>query len=141
MAVRGWLFMGTDESPQTIRAMPDAHDKGISEYPERFLETFELGGPDAIYIGLNELVGYMHAGRQQQSSPGVKVTFNFDPHYCQFFRDNDAEYTFELADWARKELKSKTIYVDGKAAGGIGNSSSQTVIIPAGLGKHTFEVR
>ncbi len=141
MAVRNWQFEGTSESPQTIPAMPDAHDKGIAEHPEQFMETFELGGRDAIYIGFNEFVGYMHAGRQQQSSPGARVTFNFDPHYCQFFRDNDSEWTFELADWARRELEGKSIFVDGKAAGGIVNSGSQTVKIPAGLGEHTFEIK
>ncbi len=141
MAVQNWLFEGTAESPLTISAMPDGHDKGIAEHPERFAETFELGGPDAIYIGLNEFIGYMHAGRQQQSSPGGKVTFNFDPHYCQFFRDNESEWNLELADWARKELKGKSVYVDGKAAGGIDNSAVRTVKIPAGLGEHTFEIK
>ncbi len=141
LAVRNWQFEGTAESPATIPAMPDAHDKGIAEHPERFMETFELGGPDAVYIGFNEFVGYMHAGRQQQSTPGGRVTFSFDPHYCQFFRSNAAEYTLELADWALGELQGKSIIVDGKTTGRIDNSGSQTVKIPAGLGDHTFEIK
>jgi hypothetical protein len=141
LAVRNWQFEGTSESPLTIPAMPDAHDKGIAEHPERFMETFELGGPDAVYTGFNEFVGYMHAGRQQKSLPGGRVTFSFDPHYCQFFQNNAAEYTLELADWARRELKGKSILVDGKAMGSIGGPGSQTVKIPAGLGEHTFEIK
>ncbi|MBW7998252.1 MAG: hypothetical protein FVQ81_17115 [Candidatus Glassbacteria bacterium] len=141
MAVRSWLFEGTAESPLTIPAMPDAHDKGIAEHPERFEETFVPGGPDAVYIGFNEFVGYLQAGRQMQSEPGVRVTFHYDDHYCQFFRDNESVWTLELADWARKELKGKTVYADGKAAGSIDESSSQIVIIPAGLGEHTFEIK
>jgi hypothetical protein len=140
MAIRNWLWEGTEESPAHVPAMPDAHDKGIQEHPEQFEQTFKIAGPDAVYIGINEYVGYMHAGRQMTSAPDGKVTFNYDSHYCQHFRDNQSTWNLEIADWAQYELKGKSIIVDGKAAGKV-SGRTQNVVIPAGLGIHTFEIR
>ena len=140
LAVRNWLYEGTAESPLTIPALPDAHDKGISEHPEQFERTFTEAGPQAIYIGLNEFVGYMQAGRQVTSEPGGKVSFLYDPHYCQHFARNSSAWKLDVADWARQELAGKTIAVDGKPAGKVAVAGEQDVAIPAGLGEHTVKL-
>lgn len=140
MAVRNWQFEGTEESPQSIPAMPDAHDKGIAEHPERFAETFRIGGPDAVYIGFNEFVGYMQAGRQMESAPGGKITFHYDSHYCQHFADNESEWKLEVADWAQNALKGKAVVVDGTEVAKIGAGVTE-IKVPSGLGKHLLEIR
>ena len=141
MAVRSWLYEGTAESPQTIQAEPDAHDKGIAEHPEKFPETFAKAGRDAVYIGLNEFVGYMQAGRQAEPAPGIGEIFNYDPHYCQHFRDNSSSWKLDVADWAREKIGGGSILVDGNAAGKVAASGEQEIAIPAGLGRHTIEIK
>jgi hypothetical protein len=141
LTMRNWLYEGTEESPQQIPALPDAHDKGVAEHPEQFEDTFKQGGPNAIYMGLNEYVGYMHAGRQMESAPGGKVTFNYDPHYCQHFKSNESTWQMDVADWARKEIEGKSIVIDGNSAGRVAAAGAQSVTIPAGLGTHTLEIR
>ncbi|HUU28277.1 MAG TPA: hypothetical protein VM123_10730 [archaeon] len=141
MAVRRWLFEGTPEAPQTLGAMPDSHDKGIAEHPEEFLKTFEKAGPRAIYIGLNEYIGYLHAGRQCESPRGLEVDYNYDPHYCQFFRTSQSAWQLDLADWAREKLAGKTILVDGTSPGKVAPKGIQEIRIPAGTGRHTVAIR
>jgi len=136
LAVRSWLFEGSAESPLTIQAEPDAHDKGIAEHPDQFARTFTQAGPEAVYIGLNEFIGYMHAGRQIESEPGGRVTFHYDPHYCQHFAGNVSVWKLDVADWARKGLAGKTISIDGKAAGKVSAAGEQEITIPAGAGEH-----
>lgn len=142
IAVRGWLFEGTPESPKQIMAQPDAHDKGIAEFPEKFPDTFREAGPDAVYIGFNEYTGYMHAARQSrplESATGIE--WNYDPHYCQHFRENNSTWKLDFADWARTDLTGKSILVDGRAAGRVGKEGVQVFTVPAGIGKHRLEIR
>jgi len=140
LAVRGWLFEGTPDAPATVEAQPDAHDKGIAEHPEKFLNTFKDAGPEAVYTGFNEYVGYMHAARQSRSLPSG-LAWSCDPHYCQYFKDNPAEWNLDLADWQRKSLAGKPILVDGKTAGSVAQSGVQKVTVPAGLGEHRLEIK
>jgi len=140
LAVRSWLYEGSAEAPRTLEAQPDAHDKGIAEHPEQFEKTFEIAGPNAVYMGLNEYIGYLHAGRQIEPAPGTGVIFNYDPHYCQFFRTNASIWKLEVADWARKTLAGKKIVVDKQAAGTVAPEGVQEITIPAGRGRHSLSL-
>ncbi|MCE5272366.1 hypothetical protein LLH00_13895 [bacterium] len=140
LAVRGWLFEGTPDAPATIEAQPDAHDKGIAEHPEKFLNTFKDAGPEAVYTGFNEYVGYMHAARQSRALPRG-LAWNCDSHYCQYFKDNPAVWSLDIADWQRKSLAGKAILADGKEAGSVAQDGVQQVRIPAGLGEHRLEIK
>ncbi len=141
LAVTSWLYEGTAEAPATVQAEPDAHDKGIAERPEEFLRTFELAGPDAVWIGLNEWVGYLHAGWESEAASLPAATLVYDDHYCRHFRDRQSSWKLELADWAKDKLAGKSIMVDGKAAGKVGSANVQEVAIPAGTGRHRIEIR
>jgi hypothetical protein len=140
MAVRGWLFEGTGDAPATIEAQPDAHDKGIAEHPEKFPETFRNAGPEAVYIGFNEYVGYMHAARQSRSLTDG-VAWNYDPHYCQYFMEHASAWKMDIADWQRETLTGKAIVVDGKKAGAVAKTGVQEIAVPAGLGEHRLELK
>ena len=141
MAVRGWLYEGSAESPRTIPALPDAHDKGIVEHPEQFPKTFAQAGPDAEFIGLNEFIGYMHAGRLAEPTKRFGVTFNYDPHYCQYFKTNNSVWKLDVADWAREKLAGKNIIVDASSVGKVAASGIQEIEIPAGIGRHTVVIK
>ncbi|MFC1614306.1 hypothetical protein ACFL5K_03325 [Gemmatimonadota bacterium] len=140
MAVRGWLFEGTPEAPMTIPALPDAHDKGIAEHPEEFINTFDQGGPGAEYIGLNEYIGYMHAEMQGKKGSIPEVVITYDPHYCSFFGKRKSTWQLDLADWARQSLAGRKIVVDGKAAGKVARGGVQQITVPAGIGGHRIAI-
>jgi len=141
MAVTGWLYEGSPESPRTIPAMPDAHDKGIVEHPDRFVETFAQAAPGAEFIGLNEFIGYMHAGRQAEAATSCGVVYNYDPHYCQHFKANSSVWKLDVADWAREKLAGKSIAVDGGSAGKVAAGGIQEIRIPAGTGRHAVAIQ
>jgi len=140
MAVRGWLFEGTPEAPATIPALPDAHDKGIAEHPEEFLKTFDQGGPGAVFMGLKEYIGSLHADLESRagSTPEVRVTY--DPHYCRFFGKRKSTWKLDVADWARESLGGRKILVDGKPAGRVASRGVQEVAVPAGIGEHSITI-
>jgi hypothetical protein len=140
MAVHGWLFEGTLDAPGELRALPDSHDKGIVEHPERFLETFEVGGPEAIYIGYNEYVGYMHAGWESEAGNSPELTLTYDGHYCAHFSSRQSSWTLHIADWALMELRGRKIVVDSESGGEVTADGIQTVKIPAGCGEHTITI-
>ncbi|MEA1997281.1 MAG: hypothetical protein U9N45_06555 [Gemmatimonadota bacterium] len=141
LAVRGWMFQGTPEAPRTIAAQPDAHDKGIAEHPEQFLRTFSIAGPDAVYMGINEYVGYMHASPESETAAMPELNISYDPHYCQFFRENESIFKLDIADWARGRLAGREIVVDGSVAGKVAAEGIQEVRVPAGIGTHKVTVR
>ncbi len=140
MAVRGWLFEGTPEAPATIPALPDAHDKGIAEHPEEFLKTFDQGGPEAVFMGLNEYIGYLHAHLESPAGSTPQVRISYDPHYCSFFGKRESTWKLDLADWARETLAGRTILVDSRPAGKVASSGAQEIQIPAGIGEHRIAV-
>jgi len=140
MAVRGWLFEGTPEAPATIPALPDAHDKGIAEHPQEFLKTFDRG-PGAVFMGLNEYIGYLHAGMQSRGGSVPGVTIAYDPHYCRFFAERKSTWKLDLADRARESLAGRTILVDGKSAGKVASRGVQEITIPAGTGEHRITIQ
>jgi hypothetical protein len=140
LAVNGWLFEGSLDAPDNFRAGPDSHDKGIAEHPELFLENFERAGPDAVFIGYNEYVGYMHAGMKSAASQLPSLEISYDPHYCAHFAGRESSWTLHVAGWALPELAGRKITVDSAESGQVADSGVQQVTIPAGTGGHTFTI-
>ncbi|MBN2289393.1 MAG: hypothetical protein JXQ83_08685 [Candidatus Glassbacteria bacterium] len=139
LAVRGWLFEGTPEAPATIPALPDAHDKGIAEHPGEFLKTFDRG-PGAVYMGLDEYIGYLHADLESRPGSLPEVWVEYDPHYCRFFSGRKSSWKLDLADWARESLAGRRVLVDGKPAGKVAQRGVQEIAVPAGTGRHRIAV-
>jgi hypothetical protein len=141
LAFSGWDFFGTMECPINGRAQPDGHDKGIAEYPERFLETFEKY-PNMEWIGTNEYTGYIHAEISRSSEKSLELQVSYDPHYCRHFEKNESQWNLLLSDWLAKEIGRASISVDGKTVIKNADFSKQLKVeIPAGLGTHNIQIR
>jgi len=141
MAIVGWDFMGTTDSPLFIAAPPDGHDFGITTDPEAFTEIFSQY-PESHFIGINKFIGYLHAnnsGSWNKKKTRLTITVNYDPHYCLHFNNNESEWTFELSDWlGEKTGKVSLIKIDGKDVSS--SPSPFQVVIPPGTGKHRVEI-
>jgi len=141
MAFSGWDFFGTLECPLSGRAQPDGHDKGIAEYPERFLETFEKY-PNVEWMGTDEYTGYIHAEILRTPEKDFELQLTYDRHYCQYFEKNESQWNLLLSDWLAKEIGRAAINVDGKTVIKNANLSKQLKVdIPAGLGTHNIQIR
>jgi len=142
MAVHGWDFGGTMESPLTVQAPPDAHDKGIAEHPKQFLRAFKEH-PNVRWIGINEFVGYTHAGLSGGPEAGnLTIRVDYDPHYCRYFEKKKSEWNLLVADWLAKSLGKPSVKVDGKTVVRKADLSKQLKVkIPAGVGKHSIQIR
>jgi hypothetical protein len=141
MAVRGWDFWGTSESPLMVRAEPDGHDKGIAEHPEKFMEIFEKY-QDVQWMGLNEYIGYIHAKISTAPEKEFALQLDYDPHYCMYFNDRPSQWNLLLSDWLAKKLRRAAISVDNKTAIENAELSRQlTIEIPAGVGTHNIHIR
>jgi len=141
MAVWGWNFQGTPESPRSLPAEPDGHDKGIAEYPEKFADIFE-DYPDMKWISFNEFVGYTHAALSGGGEKQLSIELDYDAHYCTYFKDKPSQWTLLVSDWLGDDLKNPEITVDGKEQ--IKNadlSGRLTITIGAGIGRHKIDIR
>ena len=141
LAVRGWDFEGTMESPLSVSALPDGHDKGIAERPEQFLKVFKEH-PNLQWMGLNEYIGYIHAKISTVTEKALTLQLTYDPHYCMYFNDHPSQWNLLLSDWLTKKISPATISVDGKTI--IENAElfeQLTIEIPAGLGTHNIHIR
>lgn len=140
LAVSGWDFFGTLECPLKARAMPDGHDKGIAEHPERFIETFE-NNPNVEWMGFDEYTGYIHAKVSRASEKGFALRVEYDGHYCRHFENNDSEWNLLVSDWLAQDMGKATIKVDDKdVIAGADLSKELKIKIPAGLGSHNIEI-
>ena len=105
---------GTDDVPLLLPAPPDGHDRGIAHDPAGFANVFEKY-PDSQFIGLDEYIGYQHAAlKSLPSGDGMKLTVDYDPHYCRALVAKPSTWDFHLSDWLRAKVKGKGIWVDGK---------------------------
>jgi hypothetical protein len=141
LAIIGWDFDGTMESPLTLTAPPDAHDKGIAEHPEQFLRAFKQN-PNVEWMGLNEYIGYTHAEVSGGQEKTLTLQVGYDRHYCRYFKDHSSEWNLLVSDWLAKDLGKASISVDGKTL--ISNTDligQLTVKIPAGLGTHNIQIK
>ena len=139
MAIKGWQFFGTSESPLIIGALPDSHDFGISREPEAFAKIFDMY-PKGRFISINEYIGYLHAknsGKWNSDMENLSITVDYDPQYCQHFKKHDSNWNLEFSDWLEKDLgKLPSVTVDNKSA----KVSNGKVLIPRGIGEHKIEL-
>lgn len=141
LAIRGWAFYGTMESPLSVAAPPDGHDKGIAEHPEQFLRVFEEH-PNVEWMGLNEYIAYTHAGVSNAPGKDFTLQVSYDLHYCRYFEERLSQWNLMVSDWLAQKLKPATVTVDGKTVIENTDFSKQLQIeVPAGLGKHTIHIR
>ncbi len=139
MVIAGWKFLGTNESPLIMPILPDGHDFGITREPEKFDDVFDQY-PDKRFIGINEFIGYLHAGKEGKWDIGnrkLNIELEYDPHYCMDFGKRSTVWKLEFSDWLLKEMGNKySIKVDGKNA----QIKGGEVKIPVGTGSHSIEV-
>ena len=134
-------FGGTDDVPLLLPAPPDGHDRGVSLDPPGFAKVFDLH-PNHIFMGLDEYIGYQHAGIETpaESAKGVKLVINYDPHYCRALIAKGSTWDLHLSDWLRAKLNSQPITVDGKKTGVVAQEFTPISFV-AGPQAHTLEIR
>jgi hypothetical protein len=132
-------FGGTDDVPLLLPAPPDGHDRGITHDPAGFAKVFDKY-PDAHFIGLDEYIGYQHAAlKSSPSGDGMKLTVNYDPHYCRALIAKPSTWEFHLSDWLRAKVEGKGIWVDGKQASEAQHEWTAISFV-SGAQVHTVEV-
>ena len=139
IAIIGWNFFGTPESPLIVRSLPDGHDRGISSEPEKFATIFDRY-PKGRFMSINEFIGYIHAGNSgnwSKEMDKLTITLDYDPHYCKYFETHSSNWNLEFSDWLVKEMgEVSSVIIDGKTV----NRIVRKVEIPQGIGKHNIEV-
>ena len=135
--------MGGGDAPREIGAPPDAHDKGIAEYPTAFSRGLDSLG-NIKYIGFNEYVGYLHAKIGVTGGQALELCFDYDDHYCQHFKNYTSTWTLHLSDRLKDEIATLgkiDLLVDGKVIMRNADPAkylTETIKIdvPKGTGKH-----
>jgi hypothetical protein len=139
LVITGWKFFGTNESPLFVAALPDAHDFGVTREPEKFATIFDQH-PGKRFIGINEFIGYLHAGKSGKwTDDGKKliIDLDYDPHYCMDFGKRSTVWKLEFSDWLLKESGYViSVKVDGKTSA----LRENEVTIPKGTGMHSIEI-
>jgi hypothetical protein len=135
-------FGGSDDVPLLLPAPPDGHDRGIAHDPTGFAKVFDKY-PDHHFIGLDEYIGYQHADVRTDapsSNDALKLSVNYDPHYCRALIAKGSEWNLHTSDWLLRKLKSSSILVDGKKTGAL-NQELTVIPFAAGGQTHTIEIR
>lgn len=107
---------GADDAPMMIDAPPDGHDKGVALNEQGFVLGLEKVR-DFKVMGCNEYIGYMHAKINVSGGSEFRIDFDYDGHYCQYFRDNSSTWIFHLSDRLRKKLvlpSQLQVMIDGE---------------------------
>ncbi len=134
-------FGGTDDVPLLLPAPPDGHDRGISHDPEGFAKVFEKY-QNHLFTGLDEYVGYQHSDIRTtlDQGQGLKLTINYDPHYCRALIQKPSTWNLEVADWLRSKLGSSQLSVDGKNIGTLHDAVTVISLAP-GSERHRLELQ
>src|SRR5215472_1225274 len=134
-------FGGTDDVPLLLPALPDGHDRGIAHDPEGFAKVFDKY-PGHVFTGLDEYIGYQHAGLRTAATPGnaLKLDVNYDPHYCRALIAKGSTWTLHLSDWLRESLRNPEVWIDGKKYGPAREEFTE-VPFSAGSPSHALEMR
>jgi hypothetical protein len=139
LAVTGWKYFGTPDSPAILPVLPDGHDFGISREPQTFARIFDLH-PKLNFISFNEFIGYLHSGNSgymDLASGSLSLNLEYDGHYCRYFADHESEWTIELSDWLLAACgQPSSVSVDGKK----NSLNNGKLVIPAGTGQHRVSV-
>ncbi|MBW7992128.1 MAG: hypothetical protein FVQ84_19230 [Planctomycetes bacterium] len=93
------------------------------------------------WIGFNEYCAYLHSRIEVIPAGGLKILFNYDPHYCRHFTRNPSMWTLELSERYQKKLGTKVSFsLDGKTELR-SLSQKQSIIIPTGTGARSMQIR
>jgi hypothetical protein len=135
-------FGGTDDVPLFFPALPDGHDRGIVHDPTAFAKIFDLY-PHSDFIGLDEYVGYQHAGLQtfsEAESGRLHIVLTYDKHYCRALIAKGSTWNLEVSDWLRHELETRQLWIDGRQVGRL-HGEVVEVKLSAGPAQHTIDLR
>jgi len=69
----------------------------------------------------------------------MKLTVDYDPHYCRALVAKPSTWDFHLSDWLRAKVKGKGIWVDGKKTS-VAQDEWTAISFSPGA-RHTLEVR
>jgi len=122
------------------------HDLDITIDPDRLrnlvneLESRRL-------MGFNELVAYTHAVVSVTGGCSIRLEFEYDPHYCQYFDDHVSKWTLHLSDELRSklaEIGKVDLLLDSRQVIKEADSATyftetQELGIPKGTERHTIE--
>jgi hypothetical protein len=93
------------------------------------------------WIGFNEYCAYLHSRIEVIPAGGLKMLFNYDPHYCRHFAKNPSMWTLELSERYQKKLGTKVSFsLDGKMELR-SLSQKQSITIQPGTGAHSMQLR
>jgi len=86
------------------------------------------------WIGFNEYCAYLHSKIEVIPARGLKMLFNYNPHYCAHFVRNPSTWTLELSERYRKKFGKKVSFsTDGKTELR-SLSQKQSITITPGIG-------
>ena len=121
------------------------HDLDFTIDPNRLVKILnDLEGKR--FIGFNELVAYTHARITVTGGNPIRLEFNYDPHYCQHFKDHGSQWMLHLSDEVKEklcEVKKIEVLVDSEIIKEVEPSAyfieTNKIEIPKGTGIHIVE--
>ncbi len=129
-----------DLSQTSIQAMLSAKVVGERRIDLRKTDWIE-SKKHKRWIGFNEYCAYLHSRIDIVPADGLKMLFNYDPHYCRHFAGNPSTWTLELSERYLKKLGKKVSFsLDGKTKLH-SLSQKQSITIQPGTGAHSALLR
>jgi hypothetical protein len=86
------------------------------------------------WMGFNEYCAYLHSKIDIIPVRGLKIFFNYDPHYCGHFAGNPSKWTLELSDHYLKKLGTKVYFSLDSKMELRSLTERQSITIPQGIG-------
>jgi hypothetical protein len=128
-----------DLSQTSIAAMLSAKVVGERRIDLRKMDWIE-SKKHKRWIGFNEYCAYLHSRIDIVPTGGLKMLFNYDPHYCAHFTGNPSRWTLELSERYRKKLGTKVSFsLDGKTKLR-SLSQKQNITIQPGTGARSVQL-
>ena len=122
------------------------HDRDISLQHEFVKRTFDAVPKDAKFISMNQYIGVLHT-QVQSANDGLELQFDYDEHYCAYFRNHASSWKLLMADplAARmKPLQKRNVVVDTEPSTKISDldltQQQFSIQLPAGIGSHRVKI-
>jgi hypothetical protein len=121
------------------------HDFDVYKDPGYIKKRLDRFGPEYRFTGRNEIIGYTWA--EVSGGPGGTIVFEYNPVFCQYFKENGSNWSLHLSDRLLGELREEgrlEIVTDGQSRRVDAKRYLQEVTeitIPAGVGRHVVEFR
>jgi hypothetical protein len=131
--------------PGEVPLLLSFHDRDVY-YDNGFLQqVFDALGANMHYIGLDELIAYMHSGVTGALTDNeLNIDFDYSSHYCRFFKQRLSAWRLHLSDETRAKLAALTLAVDGKPVGkkwvGLPPETVE-LSVPAGSARHMIQLK